>query len=463
MQSGERIAINGRSYRLGAILSPGAGSYGQVWAAYRWTPRASPEVHQHRSDVPGPTPPSRVIGAHLERRSHFWTAWAEQSRYIVALLDHGQIDGRRCWCWNGCRPTSVMAGSYSGGRRAAPGTGSHSRLGQADFDGLGGDPPRRLVYRDLKLSNILIDDDGESARWPISVRSNVRTATALFVHRHSLPPMAPEQILPVGHGARRLRVCGGLPRRLLRSGSLLFSFITEQPTTEAQRRLGQLLALHGQEGAAQRGEQLGGLTEDERERRGAFHRILTVPALPEHGYGGAAALLTDLIEIAGARSRRPTADGDAIAVLDGRSGQSILPARPRNRNWDCRCRPIRRAGTRAAPLHADFFSPWVRRSVGLAGMLWGEPGLTSFSSQPVRSNRDREQSPDAVASSSGIRYRATGGTDRVPDPTPTTVADATTAGCHRRAGTAPGCGHRAGRGQYRSTGARRNRDAGTEP
>ena len=33
MQSGEQIAIDGRSYRLGAILSPGTGSYGQVWAA----------------------------------------------------------------------------------------------------------------------------------------------------------------------------------------------------------------------------------------------------------------------------------------------------------------------------------------------------------------------------------------------------------------------------------------------
>ena len=33
MQSGEPITVKGREYRLGSVLSTGAGSYGQVWAA----------------------------------------------------------------------------------------------------------------------------------------------------------------------------------------------------------------------------------------------------------------------------------------------------------------------------------------------------------------------------------------------------------------------------------------------
>ncbi|MBE2295677.1 MAG: hypothetical protein IAF00_12035, partial [Phycisphaerales bacterium] len=40
MQSGEQITINSQRYQLGAVLSTGSGSYGQVWAAIDGTQRA---------------------------------------------------------------------------------------------------------------------------------------------------------------------------------------------------------------------------------------------------------------------------------------------------------------------------------------------------------------------------------------------------------------------------------------
>ena len=51
MQSGERIVLEGREYRLGSVLSTGAGSYGQVWAAA--DPAGRFEIRQRRSHVSG--------------------------------------------------------------------------------------------------------------------------------------------------------------------------------------------------------------------------------------------------------------------------------------------------------------------------------------------------------------------------------------------------------------------------
>ncbi|MEZ5578546.1 MAG: hypothetical protein R3F36_00265 [Candidatus Competibacteraceae bacterium] len=147
MQSGERIAINGRSYRLGAILSPGAGSYGQVWAATDGAGRAVALKFINTEAMSQADPAFQGHWrAHLEREIAFLDGLgAEQSRHIVALLDHGQIDGQPVLVLE--RLQANLGQWLTQQRRdgaAAPGTGSHSRLGQADFDGLGGDPPRRL-------------------------------------------------------------------------------------------------------------------------------------------------------------------------------------------------------------------------------------------------------------------------------------------------------------------------------
>ena len=430
MQSGERIAINGRSYRLGAILSPGAGSYGQVWAATDGAGRAVALKFINTEAMSQADPAFQGHWrAHLEREIAFLDGLgAEQSRHIVALLDHGQIDGQ---------PVLVL-------ERLQANLGQW--LTQQRRDGA---PPQELdrildwarqiltslavihragfVYRDLKLSNILIDDDGDLLKLADfgSLKRENGDSTRSFIGTPAT--MAPEQILPVGHGAGGCEYAVDYRADYYALGLLLFSLITEQPTTEAQRRLGQLLALHGQEGAAQRGEQLGGLTEDEREQLRRSIEFWTVPALPEHGHGGAATLLTGLIEQLLARNPadRPS-DGDTIrAVLDAaRSGQSILPAPIAEPDWEL---PLSADPPRRHPRRADTptFSPWLRRSVGLAGML----GLASVLAwtlllQPAGQIRqDREQAPDAVASAPVV-------SDTVPpaeptvSPTPTpTVAD----------------------------------------
>jgi len=431
MQSGERIAINGRSYRLGAILSPGAGSYGQVWAA---TDDAGHAVALKFINTEAMSQADPTLQghwrAHLEREIAFLDdLGAEQSRHIVALLDHGQIDGQPVLVLE--RLQANLGHWLAQQRREGAPPQELDRIldwARQILTGLAVIHRAGFVYRDLKLSNILVGDDGNLLKLADfgSLKRENGDSTRSFIGTPAT--MAPEQILPVGHGASGCEYAVDYRADYYALGLLLFSLITEQPTTEAQRRLGQLLALHGQEGAAQRGEQLGGLTEDEREQLRRSIEFWTVPALPEHGHGGAAALLTDLIEQLLARdpADRPTDSAAIHAVLDAaRSGQSILPAPIAEPDWDLPLStdPPRRHPRRAT---APTFSPWLRRSVGLAGML----GLASVLAwtlllQPAGQIRqDREQSPDAVASAPAV-------SDTVPpaeptvSPTPTpTVADA---------------------------------------
>ncbi len=429
MQSGERIAINGRSYRLGDILSPGTGSYGQVWAATDGSGRAVALkfINTEAMSQADPTLQGHWR-AHLEREIAFLDDLSpEQSRHVVALLDHGQIDGQ---------PVLVL-------ERLQANLGQW--LAQQRRDGA---PPQELerildwarqiltglevihragfVYRDLKLSNILVGDDGDLLKLADfgSLKRENGDSTRSFIGTPAT--MAPEQVLPVGHGAGGCEYAVDYRADYYALGLLLFNLITEQPTTEAQRRLGQLLALHGQEGAGQRCEQLGGLTGDERERLWRSIEFWTVPALPEHGHGGGAVLLTDLIEQLLARdpATRPTDSAAIRAVLDAaRSGQPILSAPTKEPDWDL---PLSADPPHRRRAAAPTSSPWLRRSVGLAGMLGlaGALAWTLLLQPPGQIRQDREASPDAVASAPAA-FDVAPPAEPAALPTPTTtVADA---------------------------------------
>ncbi len=406
MQSGEQIAINGRSYRLGTVLSTGTGSYGQVWAASDGAGRAVALkfINAEAMSQADPTLQGHWR-AHLEREIAFLDGLsAEQSRHIVALLDHGQIDHQ---------PVLVLErlqanlGQWLAQQRrdGAPPQALERILDWAGqiLNGLEVIHRAGFVYRDLKLSNILVGDDGDLLKLADfgSLKRENGDSTRSFIGTPAT--MAPEQALPVGQDAGGCEYAVDYRADYYALGLLLFTLITEQPTTEAQRRLGQLLALHGQQGAGQQRQQLGGgLTGDERERLRRSVEFWTVPVLPEHGHGGAATLLTDLIEQLLARDPaiRPTDSAAIRAVLDAaRAGQPILPAPVAEPNWDLpplADSPPRHPRHAAAPV----LSPWLRRSVGLAGLL-GLAGALAWTLllQPSGQSRpDREESPAAVAS-----------------------------------------------------------------
>ncbi len=433
MQSGEQIAINGRSYRLGVILSPGAGSYGQVWAATDGAGHAAALKFINTEAMSQADPALQGHWrAHLEREIAFLDGLStEQSRHIVTLLDYGQIDHQPVLVLE--RLQANLGQWLAQQRRNGAPPQELERIldwTRQILTGLEVIHRAGFVYRDLKLSNVLVGDDGDLLKLADfgSLKRENGDSTRSFIGTPAT--MAPEQALPVDRGAGGCEYAVDYRADYYALGLLLFSLITEQPTTEAQRRLGQLLALHGQEGAGQRREQLGGLTEDEREQLRRSIEFWTVPALPEHGHGGAATLLTDLVEqlLACDPAARP-ADSAAIrAVLDTAcSGQPILSAPTAEPDWDLPlpADPPHRHPRRAA---APAFSPWLRRSVGLAGILGlaGALAWTLLLHTPSQIRQDREESPDAVASAPAAFDVAPPAKPAVlPTPT-TTVADAPT-------------------------------------
>ena len=74
LRNGERIAIKGRSYRLDGVLSNGAGSYGQVWAATDSTGRAVATDDHQDVEARGRADDELQVGGHTDKGSDS-TTW----------------------------------------------------------------------------------------------------------------------------------------------------------------------------------------------------------------------------------------------------------------------------------------------------------------------------------------------------------------------------------------------------
>lgn len=399
MQSGERIAINGRDYRLGSILSTSAGSYGQVWAATDPTGRAvalkfinTDAMSQADTSLHG------HWHAHLEREIVFLAGLnAAQSRHVVTLLDHGRVNDQ---------PVLVLErlqanlGQWLAQQRrnGAPPPDLACILDWAEqiLDGLEVIHRAGFVYRDLKCSNILVGEQGALLKLADFGSLKRQDGDSTRSCMGTPATMAPEQALPARQGADGCEYVVDYRADYYALGLLLFTLLTEQSTTTAQRRLGQLLALHGQEGARQHRDQLGGLTGDERELLRRATEFWTVPARPEQEHGGAALLLTDLLDRLLARdpAARPASSAAIRTILDAVRADQPAPPRllpdglapppdiPPNRH-------LRRASS-----PADSFR--LRRAVGLIG-AFGLAGVLAWAVaiRPVALRQDRVE-PQAV-------------------------------------------------------------------
>jgi serine/threonine protein kinase len=381
MKNGEWIVIDGREYQLDAVLSTGAGSYGQVWAATDDEGRAVALKFINTEAMSQADPGLRGHWrAHLEREIAFLAGLdPEQSRHIVTLLDHGQMDGQPVLV---LERLAANLGQWLAQQRRdnAPPPDLERILDWAGqiLTGLEVIHNAGFVYRDLKFSNILVDERGERLKLADfgSLKRENGDSTRSFIGTPAT--MAPEQALPVRSGPEGSEYVVDYRADYYALGLLLFSLFTRQPATAAQRRLGQLLAQHGQEGAARHGEQLGGLNDEERELLRQSIEFWTVPVITLPG-SGAAAQLTGLSERLLARdpAERPQNSAEIRTVLQAvRLGQAEpLTLAPTSdtpamvADWDLPPPPTlppnryrRRAGTANR-------SPWPRRAAALAGVM----------------------------------------------------------------------------------------------
>lgn len=372
MQSGERIVLEGREYRLDSILSTGAGSYGQVWAAADANGRAVALKFINAEAM------SRADSslqdhwrAHLEREIEFLAGLTpSQSRHIVTLLDHGQLDGQPVLVLE--RMQTNLGHWLARRRRAAePPPALPQVLDWAEqiLAGLDVIHQAGFVYRDLKLSNILVGAHGSLLKLADfgSLKREDGDSTRSFIGTPAT--MAPEQLLPVRRGERGCEYAVDFRADYYALGLLLFTLLTDSPSTAAQRRLGELLALHGQEGVGRQRPLSGGLIPAEREQVRRAIELWAVPARPEQAQYGAAALLIDLLDRLLARdpADRPASSAAIRSILQrARVDQAssplltvpdewtLPPDRPPNRH-------PRRANSSGQPPHS-------RRIVGLLGL-----------------------------------------------------------------------------------------------
>ena len=377
MQSGERITINDRDYRLETVLSTGAGNYGQVWAATDGAGRAVALKFINAEAMAEADPSLRGHWrAHLEREIVFLNGLdADQSRHIVALIDAGLVDDQ---------PVLVLErlqanlGQWLAQRRRdrAPPPDLAQILDWAEqmLDGLDVVHRAGFVYRDLKFSNLLVGDDGALLKLADfgALKRETGDSTRSFIGTPAT--MAPEQALPVRRAAD-----GGCEYAVdyradyYALGLLLFTLLTGQPATAAQRRLGQTLALYGQEGASQHCEQWGGLSDEEQVLLRRAIEFWTVPVSTLPG-GGSAAALTDLIVRLLARDPADRVQNSAAiraALAAVHAEQSLLPVIPpepvvADIALDWTPPPARLPRRTGAATHP---SPRLRRSAGLASLL----------------------------------------------------------------------------------------------
>ena len=369
MQSGEPITIKGREYRLDSVLSTGVGSYGQVWAATDPIGRsvalkfinteamsqADPSLHGHWR-------------AHLEREILFLDRLsAAQSRHIVALLAHGQVDGQPVLVLE--RLQANLSQWLSQLRRddGPPPNLAHI-LDWIDqiLEGLDVIHQAGFVYRDLKFSNILVGEQGALLKLADfgSLKREDGDSTRSCIGTPAT--MAPEQIVPVCATERGCEYAVDFRADYYALGLLLFALLTEQSSTAAQRRLGQLLALHGQEGATKYRDQLGGLTDEEQDLLRRAIEFWTVPICPEQEQHGAARLLSDLLTRLLARdpAARPASSMEIRQVLDAvRADQPALPLI----STDGLAPPPDRPPNRSRRLHPPVRPFWSKQTVGLLG------------------------------------------------------------------------------------------------
>ena len=345
MQSGERIVINDRDYQIGPVLSTGAGSYGQVWAATDPSGRAVALKFINTEAMSQADPTLRGHWrAHLEREIAFLAGLnADQSRHVVTLFDHGLVDEQPVLVLE--RLQANLGQWLTQQRREnRPLPDLAQILDWADqiLDGLAVVHGAGFVYRDLKFSNILVGAEGAQLKLADfgSLKRENGDNTRSFVGTPAT--MAPEQVLPACWGAEGCEYAVDYRADYYALGLLLFTLITDCPTTMAQRRLGQLLALYGQEGAGQQREQLGGLDEEEQEILRRSIEFWTVPVAAEFSQGGIATRLADLILRLLDRdpAARPADTLEIRAVLDAaRNGQpSVLTLTP---HWDAADPPVK--------------------------------------------------------------------------------------------------------------------------
>lgn len=378
MHNGAALIINQRQYRLDERIAPGA--YGEVWAAtaHDGCPVAIKFVNAARMAQVDPAfgPAWR---AHLEREIEFLRPLrAEETAHIVQLLDHGEVDGQ---------PALVLermeANLDQWLRQMPQPLPARQALDWARqiLAGLTTVHEHKLIYRDLKFSNVLVGNNGQRLKLADfgTLKPPRDEGTVSFAGTPTA--MAPEQRLPA-------RCQDGQPvydfdyrADFYALGLILFALFTGQRILASQFEIEQMLDRVGHEGASREGQNLGGLNDQEKSE---LKRALWARIVGEITFGPGqtrlAASAQSLYELtlallAPRQEDRPASAEPIRAVLD-----AVLAALPEENQPPAVTLPSPnsktpsplvgkgRGGRAERPLPGPTRRGWVYALVGVAGL-----------------------------------------------------------------------------------------------
>ena len=261
MRNGDTLIINQCGYRLDERIAPGA--YGEVWAATApdGRPVAIKLVNADRMTQVDPAfgPAWR---AHLEREIEFLRQLrAEETAHVVQLLDHGDVDGQPALVlerlqanldqWLKQTPQPLPARQVLDWARQI-------------LAGLTTVHEHKLIYRDLKFSNVLVGDNGQQLKLADfgTLKPPRDEGTVSFAGTPTA--MAPEQRLPARSQDGQPIYDFDYRADFYALGLILFALFTGQRTLASQTEIDRVLDRVGHEGARREGQILGGLNDQEK-------------------------------------------------------------------------------------------------------------------------------------------------------------------------------------------------------
>ncbi|MDG4595463.1 MAG: bifunctional serine/threonine-protein kinase/formylglycine-generating enzyme family protein [Candidatus Contendobacter sp.] len=271
MKPGDTLTFNKRRYRLDERIASGA--YGEVWAAT--DPDGRPvaikfvNVDQMTGVDPSVGPRWRE---HLEREIDFLKKLSDdETAHIVKLLGHGEVNGQ---------PALVlerMETNLSRWLERSPQTPSPRQTldwARQIVTGLEIVHAHRLVYRDLKLSNVLVGDNGRRLKLADFGTLKPQRDEGTLSYAGTPMAMAPEQRLPARYQDGRPVYDVDWRADYYALGLILFALFTGGRTIASQV---------GHEGAHREGQGLGGLNDAE---KGQLKREVRARIVGKTTFGG---------------------------------------------------------------------------------------------------------------------------------------------------------------------------------
>ena len=244
MKNGDVLTINGIDYLLEAPIDSGIGSYGRVWAATEIGHGRVVAIKVVNTERMNQIDSSyhRRWSESMEREIAFLEGLqGKAARHIVTLYNHGDCEGQPALVLERMHANlGQWLQSLPSAERAIP---LHQLLKwtQQILAGLTVVHDADFIYRDLKFSNVLVNQNGQLLKLADFGTLKHYDGDGTYSYAGTPNTMAPEQALPASYDENQPRYAVEPPQTdYYALGLLLFGLLTGQKSIRAQLEMDSL-------------------------------------------------------------------------------------------------------------------------------------------------------------------------------------------------------------------------------